>query len=74
MYFKKYIIGPVSLLAELLAVEPDAVARLLAAHRDDGTGHCRVCRIGGQAGFQVWPCSLYASAEAAWRLIRARQR
>jgi hypothetical protein len=62
-----------STLAALLAANPEAATKLIADHRDDGTGHCRVCRIGGQAGFQTWPCPIFCVAEAAVALIRARR-
>jgi len=35
--------APVTVLAEFLARRGHAVVRLLAAHHDDGTGHCAVC-------------------------------
>ena len=40
---------------------------LLDQHRDDGTGHCRVCTTGGQAGRPVWPCTTFVAAEAVAR-------
>ncbi len=38
---------------------------LLAEHVDDGTGHCRVCALGGQKGFQRWPCNVRAAVDVA---------
>ena len=38
---------------------------LLQEHRNDGTGHCRVCSSGGQTGRITWPCQLYGAAQAA---------
>lgn len=46
--------------------------KLLEAHRDDGTGHCRVCSAGGQTGRSTWPCQLYAAAHAVSRGPAAR--
>jgi hypothetical protein len=40
---------------------------LLARHVDDGNGHCRVCSLGAQRGFQTWPCSIYSAAVLANR-------
>ena len=48
---------------------PDTAVTLVAEHQDDGSGHCRVCRIGGQAGWKVWPCAIFCAAEAAVNLI-----
>jgi hypothetical protein len=50
--------------------QPGLAARLLAEHVDDGTGHCRVCSAGPQAGRKVWPCPIYGYAQ----LAAARQR
>ena len=49
-------------LVTFLAGQPRAVAKLLAQHVDDGSGHCRACAIGGQRGFQTWPCPIYSAA------------
>ncbi|OZM83600.1 hypothetical protein [Pseudonocardia sp. MH-G8] len=51
--------------ATFLAGQPTAVARLLAEHVDDGTGHCRVCSAGPQAGRKVWPCQIHGHALSA---------
>jgi hypothetical protein len=60
--------GEVSeLIAQLIADRPAAVRDLLARHADDGNGHCRVCVIGAQRGFQTWPCTIYAAAALAFR-------
>lgn len=64
---------PPSPLAEALAAMPDADARLVAEHRDDGSGHCRVCRIGGHGGWPVWPCALFCAADAAVAVVRERR-
>ncbi|MGH3586669.1 MAG: hypothetical protein ACRDQ0_10135 [Pseudonocardia sp.] len=40
----------------------DAVIR---QHADDGTGHCRVCTTGAQAGRYRWPCQTYLAAQRA---------
>ncbi len=42
--------------------------RLAAEHGNDGTGYCRTCSTGAQAGRQVWPCSLARLAAAAQEL------
>lgn len=52
-------------LAGLLAAHPSSVARLLAEHVDDGTGHCSVCSAGPQGGRMGWPCRLADLAAAA---------
>lgn len=51
--------------AALFRTQPLVIARLLAEHIDDGTGHCRVCTSGAQAGRQLWPCLLHGLAEQA---------
>lgn len=55
-------------LAIWLAAQPDTLAKLLAEHRDDGSGHCRVCTVGGQQGYQSWPCNIAAAAQRAAQL------
>jgi hypothetical protein len=56
---------PADGLAILLAGQPDMLAKLLAEHQDDGRGHCRVCTVGGQHGYQSWPCNIAAAAQRA---------
>lgn len=51
-----------------IAEAPGVAARLLAAHVDDGTGHCRVCTNGAQVGRHVWPCPLRGLADQAIKL------
>jgi hypothetical protein len=46
--------------------------RLAAEHVDDGTGHCRSCSAGPQAGRQTWPCSLSGYAARGRELARQR--
>jgi hypothetical protein len=53
------------LIVAFIAGEPGMAERLLAAHADDGTGHCRVCTQGGQTGRQKYPCRLREFAEQA---------
>jgi hypothetical protein len=53
------------LLADLLVDEPIAVEELLARHVSDGQGHCRSCPVGGQRGYQIWPCTIYAAVVLA---------
>jgi hypothetical protein len=55
------------LIAQLIGDRPAAVLELLARHADDGNGHCRVCVLGAQRGFQTWPCTIYAGAKLAYR-------
>ncbi|MGH3565444.1 MAG: hypothetical protein ACRDRH_05330 [Pseudonocardia sp.] len=50
-----------------MARQPELLRRLLDEHVDDGTGHCRVCAIGDQAGYRTWPCNI------AGYMIRAAQ-
>jgi len=50
-----------------IARQPDLLRRLLDKHVDDGTGHCRVCAIGNQAGYLRFPCNI------AGYLMRASQ-
>jgi hypothetical protein len=52
-------------LVVLIDSRPGMAERLLVEHRDDGTGRCASCRIGGQAGNQRWPCLLRRCAELA---------
>jgi hypothetical protein len=54
-------------LARFLTDQPTALTTLLSQHVDDGSGHCRTCRIGNQSGFLAWPCTLYAAAALAAR-------
>jgi hypothetical protein len=64
----RYWSGEVSeLIAQLIADRPAAVMDLLARHVDDGNGHCRVCSLGAQRGFQTWPCTIYSAAVLANR-------
>lgn len=59
--------GMAELIAQLIADRPAAVLELLARHADDGNGHCRVCVVGAQRGFQTWPCTIYTAAKLAHR-------
>ncbi|MFD1532187.1 hypothetical protein [Pseudonocardia aurantiaca] len=52
-------------LVAFISAEPGMAQRLYDDHRDDGSGHCRACTGGGQAGRYVWPCSLRRAAEVA---------
>lgn len=63
---------PIDALAVFLAGQPTAVARMLAAHVDDGRGDCRACSIGAQRGNHSWPCSLHAAAATAASRRRPR--
>jgi hypothetical protein len=52
-------------LVELIRSEPGMAERLLGAHADDGTGRCRVCSTGAQAGRVRWPCTIHHRAHQA---------
>jgi hypothetical protein len=52
-------------LIRFLLSEPGLPATILGQHRDDGTGHCRLCTDGGQAGRKTWPCRIHDAAHAA---------
>jgi hypothetical protein len=52
-------------LVALIVSQPGMADRLIAQHRDDGTGHCSTCQLGAQAGRPRWPCSIYAAAAEA---------
>ncbi|MBA3906787.1 MAG: hypothetical protein H0X35_08925 [Pseudonocardiales bacterium] len=39
--------------------------RILGQHRDDGSGRCRDCTLGGQAGRSRYPCVLRVLATEA---------
>lgn len=56
-------------IAQFIAAQAGAAERLLAEHIDDGTGRCRVCSAGPQAGRLVWPCNLHRYARAAAELL-----
>ncbi len=58
-------------LVALIVSQPGMAGRLIAQHRDDGTGHCTSCRLGAQAGWHRWPCSIYAAATAAEEVFPA---
>jgi hypothetical protein len=54
---------PTELIVAFIAGEPGMAQRMLAEHRDDGSGHCRVC--GPESARTVWPCPLRGLAEQA---------
>ncbi len=63
--------GPsVGSIVQFIASEPGMAKRLLAEHRDDGSGRCRVCLSGPQAARKVWPCPLHEYARLAIRQKR----
>jgi len=62
--------GLTQALQEFFLRNAAAMTSTVAEHVDDGTGHCRVCTVGGQAGRSVWPCSL---AKAAGAVHQARK-
>ncbi|QYN38607.1 hypothetical protein K1T35_16155 [Pseudonocardia sp. DSM 110487] len=49
-----------------IAGEAGSAERLIREHADDGSGRCKICAGGPQAGHVRWPCRLYDYA------IRAR--
>ena len=57
-------------LVALIVSQPGMADRLLAEHADDGTGRCRVCSAGAQAGRQKWPCSIHHRATEASEVER----
>ena len=52
-------------LVVFILSQPGMVEALLDLHRDDGTGHCSICLIGGQRGRQTWPCGTSVAANVA---------
>jgi hypothetical protein len=59
-------------LVAAIALTPGLAARLLAEHVDDRTGRCRLCPLGGQAGYQRWPCRIHGLASEAARSTSRR--
>jgi hypothetical protein len=59
-------------VVEFLARD-DRAKRLAAEHVDDGTGHCRSCSAGPQAGRHTWPCTLAGLAARAREVVRTRR-
>lgn len=59
------VTDPVSPLAAVIALVPALADRLMAEHVDDGTGRCRLCPLGDQAGHQLWPCRIHSAAAAS---------
>ena len=57
-------------LIELIRSEADMAARLLAEHADDGSGRCRCCSSGAQAGRYQYPCAIARAATDAAMLDR----
>lgn len=55
-----------TLIVNFIADQPGMVAKLLAQHVDDGTGHCKVCTKSGV--HPVWPCPSHGLAERASQL------
>jgi hypothetical protein len=60
-----------SALAAAIALTPGLAMRLIADHFDDGTGRCCLCTVGGQAGYQRWPCRIHDAATEAARFTSA---
>ena len=60
--------------AALFRNQPAGLNRILGEHIDDGTGHCRRCSSGAQAGRSVWPCHLRQLAEEATTSVRDNAR
>jgi hypothetical protein len=59
---------PTGLIVAFIASEPGMAERMLAEHRDDGSGHCRKCVRRQSGAAQVWPCPLHGLAELASRV------
>jgi hypothetical protein len=60
-------------VAVQLARMPQVVEALLAEHVPDATGRCRGCGLPGTgSAYLAWPCSLWAVADRARRLLAAR--
>jgi hypothetical protein len=55
----------VNALVALIRSQPGMPERLLAMHTDDGSGRCRVCSAGAQAGHYQWPCAIQRCATEA---------
>ena len=53
------------LLVAFIRSQPGMADRLIANHANDGTGRCRTCSTGAQAGRYRWPCALYCCATQA---------
>jgi hypothetical protein len=58
-------------LVELMMAQPGSAEQIIEEHRNDGSGHCRVCTTGSQAGRHIWPCTLRTCADKATRRIRS---
>jgi hypothetical protein len=54
--------SPFSQLVTFMTAQDGMAAILITLHSDDGTGHCRQCTSGAQAGRHVWPCQTYLAA------------
>lgn len=52
-------------LVVLIRSQPGMAERLLAEHADDGSGRCRVCSSGAQAGRYQAPCAIALAATDA---------
>ncbi len=59
-------------IVEFITSQPGMADRLLAEHVADGTGHCPACPLGGQKGYQRWPCNLHYYATQASEMGRSR--
>ncbi len=59
-------------IVEFITNQPGMAERLLAEHVDDGSGHCPACPLGGQKGYQRWPCNLHHYATQASKVGRLR--
>ncbi len=57
-------------LVALIRSQPGMAQRLLAEHADDGSGRCRVCSAGAQAGRYIWPCAIHGYAAEASEVKR----
>jgi hypothetical protein len=52
-------------LVLMMAGQTKMAEQLIVQHSNDGTGHCRRCTTGAQAGRHIWPCQTYLAARQA---------
>jgi hypothetical protein len=52
-------------LVSFIVGQAGMAEQLITQHSNDGTGHCRRCTTGAQAGRHIWPCQTYLAAQQA---------
>lgn len=62
--------APVNPLVAFILSQPGMIGRLLAQHRDDGSGRCTTCSGGAQSARFVFPCSIRTRALQAREIVR----